>query len=127
MLKHQPGVVSRGTDAFGSHNPKGDVMVDIDRGRRATLRDVARDAGVSVSTVSKVLNDRRDVGSAVRERVLATVAELGYRPNGVARGLRLQRSQTIALISDDLEGIFTSTLMRGVEDAAARADVAVFL
>lgn len=95
--------------------------------RRITLRDVAAAAGVTASTVSKVVNGRHDVGAVVRDRVLRTIAELGYRPNAVARGLRTQRSQTIALISDDLEGIFTATLMRGVERAAAEADIAVFL
>lgn len=98
-----------------------------DTRRRATLRDVAEHADVSISTVSKVLNERHDVGPAVRQRVLDTIRQLEYRPNSVARGLRMQRSNTIALVSDDLEGIFTSALMRGVEDAAAEAEVAVLL
>jgi LacI family transcriptional regulator len=95
--------------------------------QRATLHDVARAAGVSVSTVSKVMNGRRDVGPEVRQRVTDTIDQLGYRPNAMARGLRTRRSDSIALISDDLEGIFTSSLMRGVENAAFRAHVSVIL
>lgn len=100
---------------------------DVPPVRRVTLRDVATAAGVTPSTVSKVVNGRRDVGPQVRQRVLDTVAELGFHPNSVARGLRTQRSDTIAIVTDDLEGIFTNTLMRGVEDAASEAGFGVFL
>lgn len=96
-------------------------------GKRITLRDVATAAGVTTSTVSKVINDRRDVGPEVRQRVQDTIAALGYRPNSVARGLRTQRSDTIAIVTDDLEGIFTNSLMRGVEEVASAADKAVLL
>lgn len=95
--------------------------------RRVTLKDVAARAGVAVSTVSKVMNGRHDVGPEVRQRVLDTVQELGFHPNSVARGLRMQRSDTLAIVTDDLEGIFTNTMMRGVEDAASSAGVGVLL
>ncbi|MEJ3405615.1 LacI family DNA-binding transcriptional regulator [Rathayibacter sp. YIM 133350] len=95
--------------------------------RRVTLKDVAARAGVATSTVSKVMNGRHDVGPEVRQRVLDTVQELGFHPNSVARGLRMQRSDTIAIITDDLEGIFTNAMMRGVEDAASDAGVGVLL
>ncbi|WP_410813931.1 LacI family DNA-binding transcriptional regulator [Micromonospora sp. 067-2] len=94
---------------------------------RVTMRDVASVAGVSTATVSKVLNDRPDVGLEVRQRVVDTIARLGYRPNAVARGLRSRRTDTIAILTDDLEGIFTNALMRGVEDAASAFDVSVLL
>ena len=90
---------------------------------RVTMRDVASVAGVSTATVSKVINDRPDVGAEVRQRVLDTIARLGYRPNAVARGLRARHTDTIAILTDDLEGIFTNALMRGVEDAASAFDV----
>ena len=95
--------------------------------RRLTLKDVAAEAGVSVSTVSKVVNDRPDVGPDVRQRILETIEMMGFRPNTFARGLRMQRSDTIAIVTDDLEGIFTTTMMRGVEDAASQAGSGVLL
>lgn len=95
--------------------------------RRITLKDVAEAAGVTPSTVSKVVNDRPDVGPEVRRRVLETIDRLGFHPNSVARGLRMQRSDTLAIITDDLEGIFTNAMMRGVEDAASNAGYSVFL
>ncbi|MFF2371605.1 LacI family DNA-binding transcriptional regulator [Agromyces sp. NPDC058110] len=95
--------------------------------RRLTLKDVAAEAGVSVSTVSKVINDRHDVGPELRERILATIDAMGFRPNTMARSLRIQRSDTIAIVTDDLEGIFTNTMMRGVEDAAQLAGSGVLL
>ncbi|MBU2663942.1 LacI family transcriptional regulator [Actinoplanes bogorensis] len=94
---------------------------------RVTMRDVAAIAGVSSATVSKVINERPDVGAEVRARVLETIARLGYRPNAVARGLRARHTDTIAILTDDLEGIFTNALMRGVEDAASAYDVSVLL
>lgn len=95
--------------------------------RRVTLKDVATASGVTASTVSKVVNNRADVGPEVRQRVLDTIEELGFHPNSVARGLRMQRSDTLAIITDDLEGIFTNAMMRGVEDAASLAGFGVFL
>ncbi|WJL97052.1 LacI family DNA-binding transcriptional regulator [Microbacterium sp. ET2] len=95
--------------------------------RRVTLKDVARASGVTASTVSKVVNGRRDVGPEARQRVLDTIDRLGFHPNSVARGLRMQRSDTLAIVTDDLEGIFTNAMMRGVEDAASSAGFGVFL
>lgn len=95
--------------------------------RGVTLRDVAARAGVTVSTVSKALNGRRDVGETSRARILAVAEEMGYRPNAIARGLRTRRSEMIAIVTDDLEGIFTTAMMRGVEDAASDAGVGVLL
>src|SRR5690349_20683131 len=94
---------------------------------RITMRDVASVAWVSTATVSKVLNERPDVGDEVRKRVLDTIARLGYRPNAVARGLRSRHTDTIAILTDDLEGIFTTALMRGVEDAASDYNTSVLL
>lgn len=94
---------------------------------RVTMRDVARAAEVSTATVSKVLNNRPDVGPEVRARVAATIERLGYRPDTIARGLRSRRTDTIAILTDDLEGIFTTALMRGVEEAASTYDISVML
>lgn len=94
---------------------------------RVTMRDVALAAQVSTATVSKVLNNRPDVGPEVRARVAATIERLGYRPDSIARGLRSRRTDTIAILTDDLEGIFTTALMRGVEEAASTYDISVML
>lgn len=100
---------------------------ELQPARRVTLKDVAIASGVTTSTVSKVVNQRTDVGPEVRQRVLETITRLGFHPNSVARGLRTQRSDTLAIVTDDLEGIFTNAMMRGVEDAASRAGFGVFL
>lgn len=95
--------------------------------RRLTIRDVAERAGLSPATVSKVLNDAPYVSGEARERVLSAVTELGFRPNGVARSLRSKHTLTLGLITDDLEGEFTASMLRGVEDAASARGFSVFL
>lgn len=84
----------------------------------SSIKDVAEAAGVSTATVSRVLSDRPYVRPEVRERVLAAVARLQYRPNLVARSLRSQQSNTIGLIVSDIRNPFFSSLCRAVEDAA---------
>ncbi|WP_229068720.1 LacI family DNA-binding transcriptional regulator [Actinoplanes sp. DH11] len=73
-------------------------------GRNVSIRDVASAAGVSVTTVSHVLNNTTGarVSEATRERVTAAAARLGYAPNKLAQGLRLQRTQILALLSDHI-------------------------
>src|SRR5690606_11833467 len=66
-------------------------------GRRPTIHDVARDAGVSIGTVSRVVNERGGVRQVTRERVLASIARLGYRPDRAARELSVRRPVTIGL------------------------------
>lgn len=85
-------------------------------GRPPTMRDVAARAGVSVSTVSRVVNAERYVDTATRERVEAAVADLGFLRNESARSLRPgQRSATIALVVEDLTNPFSAELAHGVE------------
>ena len=88
--------------------------------RNATIRDVARSAGVSVATVSRVLNQTDPVSAAARERVLAAAAELDYVPHSGARSLSTRRTDTIGVILPDLHGEFFSELIRGI-DLATRA------
>jgi LacI family transcriptional regulator len=70
----------------------------------ATIRDVAERAGVSIATVSRVMNDHPDVGTETRERVRSVAGELGYTVNGAARALATSRSQLIALVTGDGAG-----------------------
>lgn len=84
-----------------------------------TRRDVARRAGTSEAVVSYVLNDGpRNVAPATRERVLAAIRELGYRPNAVARSLRTSRSTMIGLVVPDNANPFFAELAREIEDVA---------
>lgn len=93
----------------------------------ATMRDVSREAGVSPATVSRVLTGSAEVEPATRERVLAAIAKLDYRPNLVARGLRRQASQVIALVITDVENPFYTAVCRGVEDVAREHGYSVIL
>lgn len=93
----------------------------------ATMKDVAVRAGVSVSTVSHVLNGTRVVAEETGERVRAAVAELGYRENLLAKGLKTRRTFTIGLLISDIQNPFFTSVVRGVEDAALRRGYHVFL
>lgn len=92
-----------------------------------TMLDVSREAGVSSATVSRVLTGSAEVDPATKMLVLAAVEKLGYRPNLVARGLRRQASQVIALIITDIENPFYTAVCRGVEDSARLAGYSVIL
>jgi len=92
-----------------------------------TISDVARQAGVSVSTVSKVLNDRPNVRQEVRERVRRIMAETGYRPSVMARALHTKRTQTLAYLVPSIENPFFSSVLRTVEDTAHRHGYGVFV
>jgi DNA-binding LacI/PurR family transcriptional regulator len=83
-----------------------------------TIKDVANKAGVSVATVSRVLNNQPTVSPELRSRVLEAVEELGYRRDRVARSLRVKRSQIIGLIISDIRNAFFTAVARGVEDVA---------
>jgi LacI family transcriptional regulator len=91
------------------------------RRRHVTIADVARKAGVSLTTVSHVLSSRRHVAPATREKVLAVVAELDYRPNELARSMVTQRTSTIALIVPDITNPFYPAMARGLQDVLAPA------
>ncbi len=84
------------------------------------MSDVARLAGVSTMTVSRVLNDSTAVSPTTRKRVLDAMRELDYVPNAVARSLARGRTDMIALIVSDILNPFFTTLARGVEDRAQR-------
>lgn len=92
-----------------------------------TIKDVATRAGVSSATVSRVLTGKPHVREAVRQRVLAAVHELGYKPSRVARSLRVRRSQIIGLIISDIQNPFFTALVRAVEDIAQQDGYAVIL
>lgn len=86
---------------------------------RATITDVARTAGVSLSTVSRVMNDNATVDADLAERVRAVATELGYTANPVARSLVLGRTQTVAVVVPDLANPTFQAILRGLSRAAA--------
>lgn len=93
----------------------------------STILDVARRAGVSVSTVSHVLNDTRYVSEELRQRVLSAVDELGYQPNALARSLRMKRSHTIGMILPDNTNPYFAEIARSIEDASHRQGYSAIL
>ncbi|MGI8680045.1 MAG: LacI family DNA-binding transcriptional regulator [Jatrophihabitans sp.] len=91
------------------------------------IRGVASAAGVSPATVSRVLNGSTEVNQVMRERVLAAVRELGYRPNGAARSLRTRATMVLGIIISDITNPFFTAMVRGVEDTAQAAGYSVIL
>ena len=96
-------------------------------GKVSRIKDVAARAGVSAATVSRVLAGKPHVSAAVRERVLGAAQALHYRPNRIARSLRVQRSRVIGLVVSDIQNPFFNQVVRAVEDAALPHGFAVFL
>lgn len=92
-----------------------------------TIHDVARRAGVSSVTVSRVLNGANNVNAGTRARVEQAIKDLGYLPNLAARSLRSRQTSTIALIVPDITNAFWTTVARGVEDAAQAEGYSVLL
>ena len=86
----------------------------------ATIKDVARAAGVSVASVSRALNGHESVTETTRQRILAAAGQLRYVPHAAARSLITRRTDTIGVLLPDLHGEFFSELIRGI-DAGARA------
>lgn len=91
------------------------------------LLDVARQAGVSPMTVSRVVNGSGPVSPALRARVEQALVETGYMPNTLARNLRASRTDTIALLLPDMTNPFFTTLAQGVETAAREAGISLLL
>src|SRR5579872_6911377 len=79
------------------------------------LKDVANQLGLSISTVSAVLQNRTDFNEATRQRVLAKVKELNYRPNRLARSLAMQKSHVIGVVVPNLSRSFYPTVLEGVD------------
>jgi DNA-binding LacI/PurR family transcriptional regulator len=94
---------------------------------RATITDVAERAGVSKSLVSLVMRGGRHVSPARREAVVRAAADLGYRPNAMARGLVQQHTRAIGVMISDLHNPFFADVVAGIQDQAGRAGYKVLL
>lgn len=92
-----------------------------------TIRDVAREAGVSVATVSRVINQKGYVHKETASRILHVIDQMGYEPNAVARSLSNRKSNAIALIVPSINNPFFPEVARAVEDVAQTHGYKVFL
>lgn len=86
--------------------------------QRVTIADVAKVAGVSKQTVSRAINDKGEIKEETRQRILAVVRDLGYRPNRLAQAMGTQRSHMVGLVVPDITNPFFPEVARGVQDAA---------
>lgn len=93
----------------------------------ATIYDVAREAGVSMATVSRVVNGNPNVKPSTRKKVLEAIEQLGYRPNAVARGLASKKTTTVGVIIPDIARTFYAELARGIEDIATMYNYNIIL
>lgn len=83
-----------------------------------TIYDVAREAGVSMATVSRVVNNNPNVKPQTRKKVFEAIERLGYRPNAVARGLASKKTTTVGVVIPDISNPIFSEVARGIEDIA---------
>ena len=86
--------------------------------KRVTIYDVAKEAGVSLATVSRVINDSTVVKSATKQKVEDAIMRLGYKPNAIAQGLALQKTTMIGLIVPDTSFIYTGQIINGLLDVS---------
>lgn len=94
---------------------------------RVTIADVAREAGVSTMTVSRVINNKGEITPATRERVEGVIERLAYRPSAVARSLSTNRTQTLGLVVPDITNPFFPEIVRGAEDTAMQRGYSLIL
>lgn len=83
-----------------------------------TIKDVAKKANVSIATVSRVLNDKTGYSEKTKQKVLSAIAELGYQPNAIARGLVNKRTQTIGVLIPKVSNMLAAEILNGVDDFA---------
>ncbi len=94
---------------------------------QVTISEVAREAGVSSQTVSRVINNRQEITPETRQRVQAVISRLGYRPNAIARSLSQRRSHTLGVVASGLEYYGPSRILIGVEQGANQQGFSIFL
>lgn len=96
-------------------------------GVKVTIKDVARLAGVSLSTVSRILNNSKPVNDDVREKVLEVIRETGFKPNALARSMILKKTSVLGVLITDISNRYYGELVRGIENAAARNGYSIML
>lgn len=96
-------------------------------GLMATIKDIANASNVSIASVSRVINNTGSVAPKTREKILKSVAELGYRPNANARALKSNQANSLGLVIADWHGAFFSCLAKGVESVARKRDATLLV
>ncbi|HEX7561016.1 MAG TPA: LacI family DNA-binding transcriptional regulator [Candidatus Humimicrobiaceae bacterium] len=86
--------------------------------KKTSIKDIARESGVAISTVSHVINNTKFVAEGTREKVMKAINELHYRPNLIARGLRTKSTRTIGLLLPDISQPFFAQVVKGIEAVA---------
>ena len=94
---------------------------------RATIKDVARHAGVSVATVSRVINKNGQVAKETSDRVWCAISELKYAPHAAAKGLRSHRTQTVGFLVPEISAPFQFPLLRGIETIARKSGYSLLI
>jgi LacI family transcriptional regulator len=94
---------------------------------RISIKDIAREVGVSHQTVSRVINNHPDVSAETRQRVLEVIQLRGYRPNALARGLVNQFSRNLGVITNDLLKFGPASALAGMEEQATRLDYSLLI
>jgi len=97
------------------------------KSRQVTISQVAKEAGVSSQTVSRVVNNRQEITPETRQHVQEVIKRLGYQPNAIARSLIQRRSHTLGIVTSGLEYFGPSHLLIGVEQGANQAGLSILL
>ncbi|NBC28797.1 MAG: LacI family DNA-binding transcriptional regulator, partial [Spirochaetes bacterium] len=101
--------------------------MDRENTKIPTIKDVAKLAGVSVATVSRILNGQTGYGEETRQRVLGAIADTGYRRNAIARGLVQKKTHTLGVLLPSVTSKFASQLLGGIEAEAHRHDYSAII
>lgn len=97
------------------------------KNQQITILEVAKEAGVSLQTVSRVINNRQEITPETRQRVQKVIQRLGYRPNAIARSLSQRRSHTLGIVTSGLEYYGPARILVGVEQAANQQGLSILL
>ncbi|MFW5898166.1 MAG: LacI family DNA-binding transcriptional regulator, partial [Halanaerobium sp.] len=92
-----------------------------------TIKDVAKKAGVSIASVSRVINDSKPVAPETKEKILKVIDETGYKPNAMARGLKKNESGLIGLITPDMQNGTFSELVKGIESVTEKNSMSLIV
>lgn len=120
-------MISTGIDNRNGHGNYHTPYNAMNENRRATIKQVARLAGVSTQTVSRVLNNRPDVAPVTRQRIQQVIESIDYRPSALARSLIQQRSTTIGVVTAGLNDIGPSWTLNGITGMAEEMGYALLL
>jgi LacI family transcriptional regulator len=99
----------------------------ISKSKQVTITQVAKEAGVSIQTVSRVINNRQEITPATRQHVQEVIKRLGYQPNAIARSLSQRRSHTLGVVTSGLEYYGPSHILVGVEQGANQEGLSILL